>query len=474
MSTNFLYEKIANSISNQISKGTYKSGDKLPAVRKLCEDLGVSLSTVLQSYAHLENLGLIEAKPQSGYYVRTRSIKVLPEPETLTVEAAIRNYKNDELVSSIHETFLLKDVVSFGAGVPTADMLQAKKLHRILGKVVRDSETSGLIYEFPPGNYKLRNEIAKLSLKWEGNILPEDIIITTGGIEAIILSLRAVAKPGDTIITESPTFYMLLQVIKNLGMNVLELPTNPRDGIEFSSLKKAVKEHKIAACVLYSTINSPLGSVMPEENRIKTYNLCAKENIPIIECDIWGDLYFSHPRPKPIKALDEKGIVLYLSSFTKTGAPGYRIGWICPGRYYKRMKELKYMYSISTPAITQLVIAEYLKSGAYEAGLKNLRKTYLMRLSFLSECISKYFPNGTKMTRPQGGAFIWVELPKQVDTVVLRDQALKEKVSIAPGPIFSTTDHFSNYMRLSCACYWEPSQIENAVKKLGELCKNFL
>lgn len=474
MREKFLYEKVANSISHQITKGVYKASDRLPSVRKLSEDLGVSLFTILQSYAELKNSGLIDSKPGSGYYVRARPTKVLPEPETLTVESAIKNYKNDELVSSIHEAFLLKDVVSFGAGVPSADMLLSKKINRILSKIVRASETAGLLYDFPPGNYKLRNEIVKLSLKWQGNISPEDIIITTGGIEAIVLALKATAKPGDTIITESPTFYMLLQVIKNLGMNVLELPTNPKDGIEIEALKKEIKKHKVSACVLYPTINSPLGSVMPEENRIKTYNLCAKENIPIIECDVWGDLYFNHPRPKPIKALDETGIVLYISSFTKTGAPGYRVGWVCPGRYYKKVKELKYMYSISTPAITQLVIAEYLKSGAYETGLKNLRKTYSMRLSFLSECISKYFPNGTKMTRPQGGAFIWIELPEQVDTVVLRDQALKEKVSIAPGPLFSTTDHFPNFMRLSCACEWEPSKIENAVKELGELCKNFI
>ena len=472
----FIYKDIAENISTKISQGILKPGDKLPPVRKLSNDLNVSITSILKSYVKLQDLGFIEAKPQSGYYVRKMSNKFLPEPEILTLEGAIKTYqyKGEQLVSNAHELAEVPGIVSLGGGVVSADMLPTKKFNRIFSSILRSSETAGTLYEFPPGYYKLRREIAKLSVAWEGNISPDDVIITNGASEAILLSLMALAKPGDTIITESPTFYLLLQIIKSLGMNILEVPTHPREGIDISSLNKIMQNHKIAASVVYPTISSPLGSVMPEENRKKMYDLLASKDIPLIECDVWGELYFEQKKPKPIKALDEKGLVLYLSSFTKTGAPGLRTGWVCPGRYYKRIKELKYMSSIASPTLPQMAIAEYVKSGGYRKSILDLRKTYSARLSFLSRCVSEYFPSGTKVSRPQGGAFLWIELPSGINSMKLQDLAIKKNITINPGPIFSTSDNFLNYMRLTCACHWSNNEIDHAIKTLGESCRDLM
>ena len=470
----FVYQKIVDDISNQILKGTLKVGDKLPTVRQLSKNLGVSINTVLNSYLRLENLGLVEAKPQSGYYVRNRAEKILPEVEILTLETAIKTYKSDELVSNVHELAQIPEMVSLGPGVPSVDMLPAKKINRIVSSIMRGSETAGLLYEFPPGYYKLRREVAKRAIIWGGKVSPDDVIITGGATEAIVLALKAVAKPGDTIVTESPTFYLLLQLIKDLGMNILEIPTHPRDGIEISALKKVLKSHSVSACVIYPTVNNPLGSIMPEERKKELYELLVNKDIPLIEGDVWGELHFEHHRPKPIKSLDDKGIVLYFSSVTKTGLPGYRIGWICPGRYYKKVKDIQYMYSVATSALPQIAVSEFMKSGGYEKSIKNLRNVYSSRLSVLSQYVSEFFPEGTKISRPKGGAFLWVEMPKSVDSIKLQELAFRKNISINPGPLFSTTENFSNYIRLSAACLWSPRIIEDAIRTLGDICKSLM
>ena len=471
--SNFYYEGIVKNISDQIAKGILKPGEKLTPVRTLSKNLRVSMTTVLQAYYKLQDLGLIEAKPQSGYFIKQRTIKELPETETLTLDVAIKTYKGNELARNIHELSVVKDMVSLGPGVPGTDILPTKKLNRILYTITKKSEDAGIMYEFPPGYYKLRREIAKRSNEWGADISPEDIIVTTGATEALALSLLAVAKPGDTILTESPNVYLLFQIVQSLGMKILEVPTNPKTGIETKILGDILAKHKVAACVVYPTINNPLGSIMPEENRKKLYQIFSAKDIPIIEGDVWGDLHFEAKRPTPLKAIDKKNLVLYFSSFTKTGAPGYRIGWVCPGRYFKKVKELKFTYTVSTPAITQMVIAEFLRSGGYKKSIVNLREIYAKRLSLLYDFISQYFPSGTKISKPRGGAFIWIELPKYVDALEFQQRAFHKNISIAPGPLYSTTDKFPNYIRLTSACPWNTNEIEKAIETLGNICRGF-
>ena len=472
-SSKFLYEKIIDNVSSQISKGILKPGEQLPSVRSLSDELGVSISTILQSYISLENLGLVEAKPQSGYYVRLKSTKVLPEPEILNIETAIRSYGSEELIDNVHELSKVPNIISLGAGIPNQDILPVKQLNRIVSSISKGLETGCITYEFPPGNYKLRREIAKRSYEAGYNISPDEIIITSGAIEALTLSLRAITKPGDTIITESPTYYLILQLIKSLGLKTLEIPTHPRDGIDINSLKEVTTSHNIAACIFYPTINNPLGSIIPEENRKKIYKVLAAKNIPLIEGNVYGELCFNKIRPKPIKAYDDKGLVLYFSSFSKTVAPGFRTGWISPGRYFEKIKKLKFLTSIATSSLPQIALSEFVRTGGYERHLKYLRKVYSSRISCLSDYISEFFPDGTKIARPQGGFYLWIELPKSVNSIKLQREALKENISIAPGPLFSTRENFLNYIRLSCACEWNSTKIKNAIYTLGKLCKKY-
>ena len=466
--TTFLYEKIIDDIRNRIANGNLRPGEKLPSVRKLSRDWDVSVSTVLQSYIALETIGLIEAKPQSGYYIRYKSGRVLPEPETPNIQSAIKNYGCNELVTNLCELSTIPGLISLGAGIPGSDVLPTKTLNNLLSRIAR-SCSKGINYEFPPGNSKLRHELAKRTIEWGGDISQEDIIITNGATEALSLSLQAVAKAGDTILTESPTYYGVLQLIENFGMHALEIPTRPKDGIDIDAFKKAIKNHKVAACILYPSINNPLGSIMPDDNKRKVYEILSGKDIPLIEGDVYGELYFGQTRPKPIKSLDKKGLVLYSSSF-KTIAPGYRVGWVCPGRYFDKVKKLKYMSSLANASFPQMAMAEFLRTGGYERCIRNLRKKFISNISIVSSLICEYFPDGTKISKPQGGHYLWIELPENVNSIKLQRLALKENISIAPGPLFSTKDDFLNYIRLSCACSWS-SVIDKVIKTLGELCK---
>lgn len=465
----FIYEKIADNIAAQINQGTFKEGEKVPSVRKLSKDLGVSASTIEQSYILLESQGLIEAKPQSGYYVRD----IFPEPEIANNELALNDFENEDLIVDLLEATKIPNIICLGSCVFNPEIMPGKKLNKIMASICRDSEPQGISYEFPPGNFDLRRQIAKRSIEWGRNFSPEDIIITSGATEGLFICLKAVAKRGDAIITESPTSYMMQQAIKELEMKTLEIPTHPKHGIDIDFVESAIKSHKVGACILSPNVSTPLCSTMSLDDKKKLYNILVENNVPLIEDDVHGELYFGETKPTPIKAIDDKGIVLYTSSFSKTIAPGYRVGWIYPGRYYEEVKSVKFLHSVATNSLAQMAFAEFLRAGGYDRYLRNLRKYYKTQVQKFSKLINEHFPAGTRMSRPCGGFYLWIKLPNNIDSIKYHKEALKESIYVAPGPLFTSTKNFDDYIRISCAGPWTDKQIEESVKTLGNLCRKF-
>jgi DNA-binding transcriptional MocR family regulator len=287
-------------------------------------------------------------------------------------------------------------------------------------------------------------------------------------MEALNLCLRAVAKPGDIIAIESPTFYGTLQSVESLGMKALEIPTEPKDGIILEALSAAIRRNPIKACLLVPNFNNPLGSCMPDENKKQLVDLLGRRKIPLIEDDIYGDLCFGPTRPKVAKAYDKKGLVLLCSSFSKTLAPGYRVGWTAPGRFKAQVESLKFMSSMATVTLPQVAIADFLRSGGYDRYLRRLTRILGVQVQRMSNAIGRYFPKGTKVTRPQGGYVLWIELPRAVDSFALHRKALHEKISIAPGLIFSAKQKYRNFIRLSYAQAWS-DKVERAMMTLGQM-----
>lgn len=464
----YLYEQVVDRIATLIDRGTLRPGERIPSVRKLSSQLGLSISTVLQAYFLLEDRGLVEARPQSGFYVKLRLRDLPPEPKPSHPSLSATKVGVAELVAKVFEAARNPDFVPLATAVPSPDLLPTNQLNRIMAWVARHRGEQGMNYDFPPGNEALRRQVARRSLDWGCSLSSDDIVTTCGAMEAVNLCLRAVAKPGDTIAIESPTFYGILQAIESLGMKALEIPTHPRDGISLEALECAIKRNKVRACLLVPNFNNPLGGCMSDRSKKQLVELLARREMPLIEDDIYGDIYFGTVRPKVAKAFDKDGMVLLCSSFSKTIAPGYRVGWAAPGRFKLQVGHLKSMNTLATATLPQIAVARFLESGGYDRHLRKLRKTLATQVQRVTLAISQCFPRGTRVTRPAGGFVLWVELPKSLDSLELYRKALREKISIAPGPIFSAKQKYQNFIRLSCGQPWS-ERLEQALMTLGRL-----
>lgn len=468
-----LYEDVAARIAGQIDRGALRPGERVPSVRKLKTTLRVSLSTVLQAYLTLENRGLIEARPQSGYYVRLHQRELPMEPAISAPSPAATSVDVGELALQVHENNVNPRIVPLGAATPSSKLLPTKKLYSILRAVTRRLETESNCYESSAGNLELRRQIARRSLDQGCSLTPDEIVVTVGCTEALNLCLRAVTKPGDTVAVESPTYFGFLQILQALNLKAVEVPTDPREGICLDSLKRTFRKNRVAAVLIQSNFQNPLGSCMPDKNKKALVQLLTREKTPLIEDDIYGDLFFEGNRPGTLKSFDHDATVLLCSSFSKTLSPGFRIGWTVPGRFLPQVRRLKLATSISTATLPQLTIAEMLSSGGYDHHLRRARKTYEAQMQFMIQAVRRYFPEGTRVTRPRGGTVLWVEFPKGLDSLELYEKALQKNISIVPGPLFSPKRQFNQCIRLNCGNPWS-ERIEEAMITLGQLAARLL
>jgi DNA-binding transcriptional MocR family regulator len=465
-----IYRQLACEFSSVIQRGQLKPGERLPSVRRLAIQRHVSISTALQTLRTLENSGLIEARPQSGYFVRCPSRR-LEEPETSRPPRKPAYVGISGMVAGVREAANNPNIVAFGTASPAPDLFPASRLQRSLTSVTRRKPMLLTTYGFSSGNAAFRHEIAKRYLNLGVNIDEREFVVTHGCTEAIGLALRAVTKPGDTIALESPTFYGTLQTIESLGLKVIEIPTHPREGISLDALEVVICHHDVKAVVVMANIANPLGSIMPDERKKRLVEMAEGSGIPLIEDDIYGDLPFDGPRPLPLKAFERDGGVMLCSSFTKTLAAGLRVGWIAPGKEIAKIEILKFINTLTTPEVPQLALAAYLAEGGYDHHLRRIRRAFANQVRQMQDAVTAYFPEGTRVTRPLGGFVIWAELPGDVDTMKLFDEAITAGVSFAPGRIFSASDRYSTCMRLSCGYPWSPLR-EQAIVKLGQLVKN--
>jgi DNA-binding transcriptional MocR family regulator len=468
-----LYMQIAGGIEKMIADDVLKIGDKLPSVRLLSEEYGISMGTAFQAYYHLEGKGLIESRPKSGYYVRFnhKRFPAIPkqlQPETISHEVSVK-----EMIASIYTDIASHDVINFALAVPDLSLLPAAKLNKSVIHALRNSKDHCINYEQTQGNIELRKQIARLAFNWGGKVEPEEIVVTSGCLEAITMGLRAVTNPGDTVAVECPTYFGIYQAAESLGLKVVEISSCAVNGIDLECLQNAINKCSIKACVVVPNFNNPLGSCMPDENKKQLVELMTKYNIPLIEDDIYGELHFGKNRPKTCKYFDKKGLVMHCSSLSKSLAPGYRIGWTIPGKFLDQVKQLKRMSNISCPTLTQVAIAHFLKNGRYEYHLKNLRKALHTQSLRYVQAIIRYFPGDTKISRPHGGFVLWLELNKKVNGFKLRTEAMKHKISVVPGRIFSASCNYSNFIRISFGKPWS-DDVDYGLMMLGRIIKKMI
>jgi DNA-binding transcriptional MocR family regulator len=461
------YELLAEDIEALIASGTVKPGERLPSVRHTISARGVSPSTVFEAYYLLEARGLVEARPRSGYFVKHRPA-LRNEPQAADPVPESREVIINDLVLEVLGAGHGRDVVPLGSAFPNPALFPLVRLARSMNAALRDLPPAQLLEDLAPGNSELRRQIA---LRYMGNGVvcsSDEIVITSGAMEALNLCLQAVAQPGDAVAIESPAFYGCLQALERMKLRAVEVATHPRDGVQLDSLEAVIRRERVKACWFMPNFQNPLGALMPLENKRKLVHLLAQEGIPLIEDDVYGELYFGVRRPPPAKSFDKDGWVLHCSSFSKSLAPGYRLGWTAAGRYARTVERLKLSSTLSVSVPVQLGILHYLQEGGYDKHLRGLRATLNSQKDAALEAIAMHFPTSVRVTQPEGGYFMWVELPPGLDALALQRMALSQNISIAPGQLFSADQRFRQNVRLN---FGHPSaaQLAPALQALGIL-----
>jgi len=466
------YERYADEIAQLIRTQVLRPGDRLPSVRQASASRKISPSTVFQAYYLLEGRGLIHTRPRSGYYVSAQSSATPEMPPASRPKKRSTTVEISDLVFEVLGSVKEREVVPLGSAFPSAELFPLQKLSRHLAHGMRDLDPWRIVEDLPPGNGRLRRQIG-LRYAIDGlSIDTDEIVITSGALEALNLCLSAVTRPGDVVAIESPTFYVALQALERLNLKALEIATHARDGIDLNALATALQRHQVKACWLMPNFQNPLGSLMPEEKKQALVSLLARHEVPLIEDDVYAELYFGTRRPAPAKAFDRKGLVMHCSSFSKCLAPGYRVGWVAAGRFAQQVERLKLMTTLSAAIPSQEALAEYLDQGGYDRHLRKLRQKLASQREIALRAISRYFPSGTRVTRPEGGYFLWVELPRQIDALKLQRLSLSHQISLAPGQLFSVDRGFTHFIRIN---YGHPdSRFEGAIKTVGRLAATLL
>jgi len=464
-----LYHQVAEQIHALIRAGTLRPGERVPSVRRLSRQQGVSVATVLQAYQRLEDSGVVEARPQSGYYVK-RALRPVEEPSpsrppqrALAVEV---NALADVMLAAGQDPRM----VSFGSACPTGELFPLERIRRVLSSRARRDRNALGRYGLPPGTEALRRAIARRALEWGCRLDHRNLVLTNGCMEALNLCLRAVTRPGDTVALESPTYYGFLQILQALGLKALEIPTHPRTGISLEALELALQAHEVKAVLVMPNVSNPIGATMADAAKKRLVEMLAARGVPLIEDHIYSELAYDTSARRAAKCFDRAGNVMLCSSFSKTLAPGLKAGFIEPGRWRDQIRMLKFVSSGGNSEIVELALAEVLESGGYERSLRQMRRRCEQQVDAARGVIAESFPRGTKVTRPTGGFILWVELPRGCDSIALFERLLERGISIAPGPMFSATQRYRNCLRVSVGHPWT-ERTEAALREVGRLAR---
>ncbi|MEN0580771.1 PLP-dependent aminotransferase family protein [Phytobacter palmae] len=460
------YENLATLLAERIEQGLYRHGEKLPSVRNLSQEHGVSISTVQQAYQVLENLQLITPQPRSGYFVAPRKAKPPVPAISRPVQRPVEVTQWDEVLTLL-DARSDKEMLNFGGGAPDISQPTLKPLWREMARLVQHNQCDILSYDALQGRRELREQISRLMVDGGTVVDPEDIVITNGCHGALSIALLSVCKPGDIVAVESPSYYGTMQLLRGFGIKAMEIPTDPDTGISIEALELALEQWPIKGVILVPSCSNPQGSIMPDARKKAILSLAQRHDIVIFEDDIYGELVTDYPRPRTIKSFDIDGRVLLCSSFTKSVAPGLRVGWIVPGRYRDRVLHMKYAAIGSTVPTNQLAMAAFIRDGHYHRHIRRMRQFYQQHLETYTCWIRQYFPCGICVTRPKGGYMLWVELPEGVDMLCVSRQLCRLKIQIAPGSLFSASGKYRNCLRINCALPLT-ERYREAISKLGE------
>ncbi|MBK0166804.1 PLP-dependent aminotransferase family protein [Klebsiella sp. S69] len=464
-----LYEQIAADIVRAISTGLLKAGERIQSIREYAHTHNVSINTVKTAYRLLEDRGILLVRPQAGYFVST----TLPELRTVHNPSAVDNTLPlsgiSRLLSLILQNQQKVEYTDLALACPSGEgFYPVTRIKKLTSHVMRNSPHLQSTYVLPPGSERLRSQIARRGTHMGMLLSAEDILITHGAMEALNLAVRASTKPGDSVAVETPTFYNLYPMLEEMGRKAVAIPTHPQTGMCLNSLEEILKKGDVSAVITIPSGHNPLGFTMPEENRRRLATMGHIYEVAIIEDAMYAELQYGQSPVPNIKAFDTDGWVMVCASYTKTVAPDFRIGWLEAGRFRDIARQMKFTSTVAEPGLLTETLGLFLENGGYDLHLRFLRKRYNEQIDAVRALLSRHFPEGTCVSRPQCGFILWLELPRDVDTLDLFHAALDEKIICMPGLLCSGNKAFSHCLRLA-VCFELTDQYVSGIQKLGEL-----
>lgn len=460
------YQSLANDLRQQIRQQIWRSGEKVPSVRASSHQTGYGTATVLQAYQLLESEGWLVAKPQSGYFVAPNIqalITSLPEPPQAPVNI-------NDLLFDVFQRTKDSDLMPFSSAFPDSSLFPQQELVRSLSSASRKMNNRSALTHLPPGNHDLRRIIAQRYVQQGLQVGPDDIVITSGGLDALNLSLQFATQPGDYVAVESTTFYGALQAIERLKLIPVEIKASADDGLDLNDLAEKLSTYPIKACWLMTNVQHPLGYTLSQERKQALVSILRQHNVFLVEDDVYAELYFSADKPVPAKVYDQQDRVLLCGSFSKCLSPGFRIGWVVAGKHSEAIQKQQFLSTISSSVPVQLGISHYLLHGGYDNHLRKLRSTLQDRKSAMINAIRRYFPNSTSVTDPAGGYFLWLTFPAPFNSHAFYEQALEKRIAVAPGTLFNIRQDAVRHIRLNYSCEMDEENLA-AMATLGQLAK---
>ena len=463
-----LYLSLADRLAGLAASGSLRPGARLPSVRALSEQHGVSVSTAVQAYRTLEDRGVIEARPKSGFFVR-RPRSLPPVPATTRPPARPVTVEVKAIADAVYDLLGEPGFISFGAAAAAESLYGIERIRRALARSAQAHAGSLGRYVTSLGVPELRQAISHRAMSLGCHLDHRDVVVTNGCTESVTLCLRALTQPGDVIAIESPTYFGFLRAMQGLGLRAVEIPMQPRTGLSIEALEVALDTQPIKAVIAVPTVSNPMGTIMPTASKKRLAELLARRGVALIEDVICSDLAPSDEARRAVRSFDRDGRVMLCGSFGKTLAPGLRgIGWVEAGRWSAEVANLKRSFSGGGSSVVEWALADLLEHGGYDQGLRQLRRHFAEQVDTARRIIGTAFPAGTRVTDPSGGYVLWVELPRTVDAIELYRRCIEQRIIVVPGPLFSTSSRYRNCVRLNAGAPWSAER-EDALRLVGRL-----
>ncbi|MBS97421.1 MAG: GntR family transcriptional regulator [Oceanospirillaceae bacterium] len=456
MSSDYRYKQLENWLLQGITEQRWRLGERLPSIRALCQERGLSKATVQHALQRLEARGFLEARPKAGYFVALKPGEMSKSFSRARIDAP----------RAVNISELLLDIMRRSAAFDLLPDLNSGDLppgivalNRSIGRSLRRQKGEGYqYYDEPAGDWRLREQLALHSARRGWAVSPDELCITSGCQHALFLALMASCERGDVVAVESPGFYGVLQLLEQLGLRVIEVPTSVESGMDMDALETVLKRWHVSACVVSPTFATPAGSLMPAESKLRLLGLAERYNLAIIEDDIYADTALG-TAPDPLKAMDCDNRVILCSSFSKSLSRDLRLGWISGSRWHDRIQHLKLVTQLATSRYLQQGVADFMADGGFAAHLRRQRNELRVNRDCLIAEL-RGWSGDVRVSAPQGGLTVWVELAQHVDTLKAYPRGLEQGVIITPGPLFSVSGQFTNCLRVSFAHPWTASRMQ--------------